>query len=450
MPAMGLAGAAALLFFGYAWARWATLQSSALDLAYFDQVVWNAAQGHGFTSSFAPYPFFGQHFSPALALLVPPYWIHPSPLWLLGAQSLALGAAVVPLYLLAHTWLDHRSALVACVAYGAQLFIIRAVGYDFHTEALAVPFVFLAILGAVRGSRMGDGVLLLAGIAPMLCKEDGPLVSLGIGFLAWTVLRRRAGLALIVTSVAYGLVVTTLVMPAIRGGQPGDLIDRYAYLGSSVPGVLVGLVTRPQVAVLHVLSPGPVIAVALMLGGVAFLPLARPLAAAAALPALTIELLSQHVQQSTLLDQYGLQPGPLIFVAALLGWVRMSSRLKASPRLKIAWLTPQTGTCAVLLAGTVLALVVAWPVPTFGSWTKGQAAQKLSTEVPPDASVAASSDLAPMLAERESIAVLPSSGRDWIAVDASIESSEAVAGLPDRGYVLAGRWGVLSLWRRQT
>jgi uncharacterized membrane protein len=426
-----------LAFSGYAFARWATLQSSALDLAYFDQVVWNAAQGHGFVSSFAPYPFFGQHFSPALGLLVPFYWIHPSPLWLLGAQSLALGAAVVPLYLLARTWLDHSSSMVVCLAYTAQLFVLRGVGYDFHTEALAVPFVFVAVLGAARASGTGDGVLLLSGVAPMLCKEDGALVSLGIGFLAWAVLHRRAGLALMATSVVYGVVVTTVVMPAIRGGQPGDLIDRYAYLGSSVPGVLLGLATNPQVALLHVFSPGPLIAVAIMLGGVAFLPLARPLAAAAALPALMLELLSSHVSQSTLLDQYGLQPGPLLFVAALLGWVRISPRLKASPR-------------PVLLVGTVIALVWAGPVPALGSWNNGAAARTLASEVPPDASVGASSDLATMLAERKSIVARPSSDADWLAVDASEENAGFVAGLPARGYVLIDRRGPLSLWRRQS
>jgi uncharacterized membrane protein len=426
-----------LTFSGYAFARWATLQSSALDLAYFDQVVWNAAHGHGFISSFAPYPFLGQHFSPALGLLVPFYWIHPSPLWLLGAQSLALGAAVMPLYLLARTWLEHGSSMVACAAYAAQLFVLRAVGYDFHTEALAVPFVFLAALGAARASGAGDYVLLLSGLAPMLCKEDGALVSLGIGFLAWAVLRRRAGLALMAIAVIYGVVVTTLVMPAIRGGQPGDLIDRYAYLGSSVPGVLVGLATQPQVALLHLLRPGPLMAVVVVLGGVAFLPLARPLAAAAALPSLMLELLSSHVSQSTLLDQYGLQPGPLLFVAALLGWVRIAPRLKASPR-------------TVILAGTVLALGVAGQVPALGSWNNGEAARTLASEVPPDASVAASSAFATMLAERESIVVLPSSDADWLAVDASVETAGFVTGLPHRGYVLVDRRGPLTLWRRQS
>jgi hypothetical protein len=264
-------------------------------------------------------------------------------------------------------------------------------------------------------------------------------------------MRRRAGVALMVTAVVYGLVVAVVIMPAIRDGQPGDLIARYSYLGSSIPGVLVGLITHPQVATLHLLTPGPLKAVVVMLGGVAFLPLARPLAALAATPALLIELLSQHAQQSALLDQYGLQPGPLIFVAALLGWVRISSGLiQSRDRFNIPWLTPGRRFGAVLLAGTASALVVAAPIPALGSFDQGQAAQQLAGAVPPDASVAASSDLAPMLAERESIGVLPTLGRDWIAADASTEGSDVVAQLPGLGYVLVEQWGSLSVWRRQT
>ena len=267
----------------------------------------------------------------------------------------------------------------------------------------------------------------------MLCKEDGALVSIGIGFLAWAVMHRRAGLILMATSVVYGAVVTTLVMPAIRGGQPGDLINRYTYLGSSVPGVLLGLVTHPQLALLHIFSPGPLVAAVVLLGGLAFLPLAKPLAAAAALPALALELLSSHVSQSTLLDQYGLQPGPLLFIAALLGWARIAPRFKASPR-------------ALLLAGTAFALVVAGQMPALGSWSRGVAAQTLAREVPPDAAVAASSGFATMLAERDRVGVLPASDAEWLAVDESAETSEFVSGLSSRGYVLVDRRAELSLW----
>ena len=39
-----------------------------------------------------------------------------------------------------------------------------------------MPFVFLALLGAARNRT---SVLLLAGAVPMLCKEDGALVTIG-------------------------------------------------------------------------------------------------------------------------------------------------------------------------------------------------------------------------------------------------------------------------------
>ncbi len=433
-PVAGLAAAAALAYFAYAWARWATLFSSAFDLAYFDQVIWNAARGHGFVSSFIGYPFFGQHFSPALAVLVPLYLVHPSPFWLLAAQSLALGAAVIPLYRLARTWFDHRAAILACCAFALQPFVLRAVGYDFHTEALAVPFVFWAVLGAVKAGRAGDFGLLTAGAVPMLCKEDGALISLGIGFLAWAVLKRRLGLVLMGVALAYGLAVTLLVMPAIRAGQPGDLAGRYSYLGTSVPGILAGLVTHPQLAIAHLAAPLPLFATVVLLGSVAFLPLARPLALLAAVPALVFALLSQHWQQEGLYDQYGLQPGPLIMVAALLGAQRLGPR--ARPAVVAL---PLIAAAAALVAGPRLMV---------GSWSGGAAARALVSAVPEGASVDASSDLLTMLAERDSIGILPDHKRDWIAVDSGVEPPGTEGILRSAHYARVAGSGQFSLWRR--
>ncbi|TMD95654.1 MAG: DUF2079 domain-containing protein, partial [Chloroflexi bacterium] len=148
--AIGVGAAAALL--AVAAVRWLTFHSTTYDLAFFDQVVWNASQGHGLRSSFVDYGFLGQHFEPALLLFVPLYRLHATPLWLLAGQSLALGLAVVPLWALAREWVGGRgAALAACTAYLLSVGLARAAGFDFHTETLAVPFVFLALLGAARG-----------------------------------------------------------------------------------------------------------------------------------------------------------------------------------------------------------------------------------------------------------------------------------------------------------
>jgi hypothetical protein len=238
----------------------------------------------------------------------------------------------------------------------------------------------------------------------------------------------------------YGLLVTVVVMPAIRGGVPGDLVSRYDYLGSSVPTILAGLVTRPDLVVAHLLSPGPVLAIVLLLGGMALLPLARPTALLAAVPALLLALLSQKWTQETLLDQYGLEAGPLVFAAAVLGWARLKASARARRLLPIL-----PGALAV---GTVLALVAGAPTLSLGPWHASQDAESLAAQLPPGAPIEASADLLPVLAERPSIEVLGRPDAEYVAVDASYDASP-LESLPGAGYLEVGSWGDLSLWQLQ-
>lgn len=429
-PPLLIAGAASLTMLALATLRYATLHSNAFDLAYFDQVVWNASRGHGFTSSFNPYPFFGQHFSPALALFVPLYALHATPLWLLAAQSAALGLAVLPLYSLASRWIGPELAWLACAAYLLQLFVARAVEFDFHTEALAVPFAFWAVLAAHRGD---DRLLFLAGIVPLLCKEDGALVSVGIGLLALIMGRTRSGWALIVASVAYATVVTTVVMPALRGGAPSDIVLRYGYLGKTVPEIAGGMIAHPAAVAGHLLAPEALGALALALLGLGLLPLLRPAAALAALPALLLAFLSDAPAQHALLYQYGLQPGPLLVMAALLGWRRLGRRTLAG---------------AALLVTAAAVLAVAGPRPALDGPDRQRDLFALVDRIPPQASIEASRNVLALISERQDIAQFPAYREEWIVLDGRLNQASQQAELPRHGYRMAARSGEFVLWRR--
>jgi uncharacterized membrane protein len=435
----------ATLLFAIAWVRFATFHSGGYDLAFFDQVVWNGSQGNGLGSTYLSYPFLGQHFEPALFLFAPLYRLHATPLWLLGAQSLALGVAVVPLWALARRWLGGglRPAVV-CAAYLLQVGIARAAGFDFHTEALAVPFVFLALLGAARDDTR---LLLLAGLVPLLCKEDGALVSLGIAVIALAVHRRRAGAVLGAVAIAGGALIVFAVMPAIRGGAPGDLVSRYAYLGDSPASILLHLVTQPGTWLRHLVSPpaGPALLVAL--AAVGFLPLLRPIALLAAAPALLLALLAGDAYQGGLRLHYGLQATPLLLCAAMLGWQRVDSLLRR-------YRAPHTLPAAALLGGAVATWIALSPLPGghgpdsvgLQGLERAAAVDALLARIPPDASVSATPGLLTHLAERPFIVEFPTRrSPQWIAVDG--DAAEANR-LPARGYVMAGdAWGV-TLWRR--
>ncbi|MDQ6709452.1 MAG: DUF2079 domain-containing protein [Candidatus Dormibacteraeota bacterium] len=447
-PAWFAGLAASLLYFLLAWSRYAAFRSTAYDLGFFDQVVWNAAHGHGLTTSFLEYSFFGEHFEPALLLFVPMYVIHATPLWLLLGQSLALGLAVVPLFVLARGWLDRRLAWLAVIAYLLQLGVSRAVAFDFHTEALGVPFVFLALL-ALRDRRR---VLFLAAAAiPLLCKEDGALVALALGLLAALLYHERIGLLLSALAVGWGAIVLLAIMPSYRHGLAGDLIARYTYLGSSPGEVVLHTVTRPDVVIGHLMTGGALPAVTITLLGLGLLPLLRPWLLLIALVPLAPALLSADPDQSRLAFHYGIAAVPLLLTTALLGLRRVA--LKPVPRL---------GGTVTLAAGALLVFLVASPLPRMvltnvPDLARNAGVSRALRAIPAAASVAATTSLLPHLSERAVIDEFPCGAghASWIAVDRGRPPSSqsratgydaTVAALPRLGYRPLAASGTVTIW----
>lgn len=438
---------ASLTFFFLAWIRYASFRSTAYDLGFFDQVVWNAAQGHGLSSSFLSYSFFGQHFEPALLLFVPFYAFHATPLWLLLGQSLALGLAVVPLFALALQFFARRSAWLIVIAYLLQLAVSRTVAFDFHTEALATPFVFLALLGL---QLHRPKLFLVAALVPLLCKEDGALLSLALGLFAFFLFRKRTALFLSAVALALGALVLLVIMPAYRGGRAGDLIGRYQYLGASPGEVLLHAVTQPGVVISHLAASGALPALAMALIGLGLLPLRRPGLLLIAVIPLAPALLSGDQGQATLAFHYGIGGVPLLLVGALLGLRRLAEQ----NRLAIAAGVLVVGAVAVFIALSPLPATVRSDLPDL---SRSGDVEAVLDAIPASASVSASTSLVPHLAERRTIDELPCGvgNAAWIAVDQrrspSSQSTDhgyavTVARLPDRGYQLIKMGGGVTLW----
>jgi len=100
--------------------RWAMFQFDD-DLANYDQVIWNTTQGRWFASTTIEHAnnWFGDHFSPVVALFVPLYLIRPTPDWLLLAQAAALALGVLPLFAFARRELGDGPACLVALAYAA-------------------------------------------------------------------------------------------------------------------------------------------------------------------------------------------------------------------------------------------------------------------------------------------------------------------------------------------
>jgi uncharacterized membrane protein len=331
---IALAGAllATLLFGALALLRHWTFHSTASDLAVFDQVLWNTVHGRFMESTLSlarcqPHSFFGDHFSPALLLIVPLYALVPRPETLIVVQTIALTLGVWPIYLLARRFLptsEQRLVWVAAYLLSAPLSFIAL--YDFHEITLAVaPLGFAMYFLATR--RTVPMILCL--VVALLAKEEVALIGVGFGVALAFQGRWRPGAVVIVGSVAAFAVTLNVVIPAFAAGAPYQYLGRYASLGRDELEIARTLLLDPLRA-LRVLGQGEVgskvVFVLSLFGPGLGLALRSKWALIPSLPPLGYLMLSDYGGEHTLHNQYGAPLIPLALCASILGVAALGER----------------------------------------------------------------------------------------------------------------------------
>ena len=177
---------------------------------------------------------FGDHTSFVLLLLVPLYWIAPGAWIMFTAQSAAIAAGAIPVFLYGRRRLG--SEWLALIGAGTYL-LHPAVGWtnleNFHPDAFLGVFVGFAIYGALERKWRIYAVFV---ILSLLVKEDVSLVVVPLGI--WVAIRRdrRIGLVTVFGSIAFMAVAMLLVMRSLIGvptrngwripfGGPWGLVD---------------------------------------------------------------------------------------------------------------------------------------------------------------------------------------------------------------------------------
>jgi uncharacterized membrane protein len=448
-----------VLYTGHDVVRYLSYHSPAYDLGFFDQLASNLSAGRGWTSSFIGYDFRGQHWEPILLVWAQLYRVVATPIWLLLINSVALALAPLAAWRLARRWLgiDSVAAPLAALATACSPLVLRAAGFDYHSEALTPLLALLALEAANRRRWL---VMAASCAVLVLLKEDAFLVVAGIGWLTWRAEGRRAGLAFAAAALAGFAVVVGVYMPSLRNGQASDLVARYAYLGStghaaSPADILAGMVTHPLTWLTHLGSGAPLEGAALALLALALLPLLSGWAFFAVVPVLAVALLSNDPLQSSLQLQYGAEVFPLLLACALLGWRRAATwaslhRVRVLQRAALA-------AVAGVLAAVPLTVDLHARVADMSGIERRAGVQGVLADVPAGAAVAASSQLVPHLSDRPAVSELPDiRGASWVVVDADAAPSRqaigagyatAVSDLPREFRLVESAAGV-SLWAR--
>lgn len=415
------------------------LATGAFDQAYFQQLVWSIGQGRGFHSSFNPGDFLGLHFSPLLVVpaVLEAAWSDARLLTLLQAAALCASGPAAFLLLRALLRPAPQAAwLATALAAPFPIWPImqQQVRADFHTEALALPFLLLA--GWAGLTRRTWLMLCAAGVA-LLAKEDqvhavavmGLLVAARAPGRLWA-RPRRGGLLLVGIAVAWGVAVFGFVKPFLRAGVSYDTDPYYAWLGGGL-GVLRVPFERTDEFVAALTRPaGWTVAAWLVigLGGLGFL---RPRWLALGVPPLIAHLLSRQVPQQQVLLQYGLLLVVPALVASGLGGRRLLAVLARRRRRgrrpepgrtvsqggHAAWKPRRRGAWPLAALGlpAVAAAVLAGVVPPFsdlerGFWSRPAGIDRLravAALAPDDAVLSVDWGLASALASRSRIEILP-------------------------------------------
>ncbi len=400
------------------------LQTRLLDLAIYDNIFYHSSHGNFLGSNFIPTGNHANaHFDAILVLLSPLYYIYPRAELILVLQAIWCGAGVVPAYLLGR---DHLRSAWAGVTLAAAWALYPALHganlYEFHSlTLLAMPMLWLLYL--LTTGRLRAYFLLLPFV--LLIREDASLLISCVAFAA--VLTRnprlvRAGWITIGVAALYFILVKTFIM-----GSADPLGGKYGFGwyykdmgsgGSGLGNILWSLVTNPTFAIDLALREPKVIYLLQLLLPLAFLPLfAKPWRFAMVF-GLFYLLLASRGPVYSIHFQYSVVLFPVLFALTPIA-LRQLRDSDLPARLGLARAQLVTVLLVCVLASSLL---MSWkfggvvPNTSFrGGWARiphtltleqekrYQEFRKFIEQIPADASVIATSRIAPHVSNRAEI-----------------------------------------------
>jgi uncharacterized membrane protein len=323
-------GVSACILFICSSLRHLLFQSTALDLAIFDQAIYLISQGQAPISSFLGFHILGDHAALVFYPLAILYKIYPSVYWLFAVQAVALTIGALPIWYLARqAGLKDSQAIAIASAYLLYPLVFNINLFDFHPDVIGVPALFMAILAARRGKTgwFCLSILLVCGCKAVLSLT---VAAMGIWLLIFEK-RRLYGAIAIVTGIAWFMVATKGIIPFF-GGAAASVdrhIYRYSYLGHTFPEMARNLLFHPEVFLGKFLSSANLGYLILLVVPVIWgfsLPAITPLIGT--IPTLAINLLANYQPQKDLIHQYSLAILPFLFLVVInslatgRGWLR--------------------------------------------------------------------------------------------------------------------------------
>lgn len=310
-------------------------QSTAYDLAIFDNGIYLISQGKNPFVSFRGIHILGDHAAFILYVIAGLYKIYPSIYWLFGLQAIALSLGALPIWQLARDeYLRPNLATAITASYLLYPLIFNLNLFDFHPEVLTLPAFFWAFLAAKKNNIFTFSLLL---IFILSCREALSLTITAMG--VWLIVGEKKikfGVISLGVGIIWFILATKVVIPQFSGEQVAA-VARYDFLGVSLREIILNLFLKPQIVSSHLFTLNNLEYLFLLLSPLMWGLLTKkfyPLIGAS--PILFLNLLTENKEQKDLLHQYSLPILPFLILVVIATLSAKKSWLQ-KPKHIILW-----------------------------------------------------------------------------------------------------------------
>ena len=295
-----------IFFSAFSVLRLYSLHSEYYDLGIMNQTVYNTSRGRllELTDPEGHKTIIRTaiHNDVLLTAIAPFYWIYSGPETLLIIQTVVISIGALFIYKISKQNLkDERFSLVFALVYLLYPPLQWSNTFDFHAVTLATTFILALIYFAGRQKYLLSSVFFFLAL---LGKEQVGLTTALIGlYFYFSEKKRRFGIFLFLSSLAWSIISFLLIIPLSRQGAHFAL-ERYSGITDpfKVAGQLIQFSTTSYLV--RLFFP------------IAFLAVFSPFVAAI-LPELVINLLSSNFNQRGIIHHYTAVITPVVFIAAI-------------------------------------------------------------------------------------------------------------------------------------
>lgn len=362
---------------------------------------------------------FAVHFSPIYYLLLPVYYIFPSPCTLLIAQAFIVASAAVPLVLLCkHYKLSSMTSLAFAVCYLLYPAFLGGCYFYLHENCFLVPLIMWFIYFTEKDKRL---YALILAFMTLTVKEDAPVYIAVIAlYFIFTNKNYKCNLFIFAFSVIYFLSVTKLMSVYGEGIMSDSRYGAYIYDDGGLFTVIKSVLQNPAFAINQIFKEEKILFILQISVPICFMPFAirKPAKLILLIPFILVNLMTSYLYQYDIGFQYVFGSGALLFYLAVTNFADMGKN-----RGKVIL-------CSVLCSVIIFSGGYASKLGTIGNYIidteKRETINEAVALIPEDADVVASTFILPNLSQRKVIYELEKTENtgEYYVLDLSRETDE--------------------------